>query len=275
MTQNTETDLVVIENQAVIQTYGNRDDVREIMKRLMMLHPAAKEVKETGMLAVAQLAVMAGANPLPGAGEIYVWVDNRGNIVVFLGVAYYRRIASQKDSVMWTFMDKLKGQPRPMTQAERDYYGIPDGDLAAICSGMKLSEYEKLMDRNMPWEVAQQMLHRTSYAAVHHEEMFYQRDTRYHKKGEPVDPPHGRTWQWVAEKRAEIGIYRTLALVDTTLTDNLQAQTNQVLETVSADARSGAPLQLDTVTISAGGPDEDTTIQGFTAAELDDMFSYG
>lgn len=268
------TELQVIETQQVIEAYGERATVREIMQRLMQFHPAANEVGQPGMLAVAQLAVMAGANPIPSAGEIFVWVDNKGHIVVFLGIAYYRRIANQKDAVLWTFMDKLKGQPRPMTAAERADYNIPENDVAAICSGLLLSKYEQLTAGNMPWHLAQQLLHRSSFAVVHQEEMFYQRDTKYRKKGDPVAPPHGRTWQWVAEKRAEIGLYRALSLVDTTLMDNLQAQAQTVLDNVNRDARAGART-VDSVVFTKASDDEDSPIQDFTAAELDEMFSYG
>ncbi len=250
---------VIDQQQTAILAYGGRDDVREIATRLMALHPAAKEVGERGMQAVAQLAIMAGANPMPGAGEIYVWMDSKGMIVVFLGVAYYRRIASQKDTLMWAFNG---GQPRPMTPAEREERGIPEGAVAAICEGLKLSEYEKLLGAGVPWEAAQQMLKRTSYATVGQQEMVYQRNTKYRTAGDPVDPPHGRTWQWVAEKRAEIGIYRLMSLVDTTLTDAMQERVKQVLGHV--DRAEGPPKSQPEDGWNSHAPHE-----------IDDMFSYG
>ena len=260
-------DVTVIEhNPTTLSAYGERDDVREIASRLMALHPAAKEVGEKGMQAVAQLAIMCGANPLPGAGEIYIWVDNKGKIVVFLGVAYYRRIASQKDTVMWAF-NELKGQPRPMTPEERKQLSIHSNDVAAICEGLKLSEYQALLNAGVPWDAAQQMLKRTSYAVVSHDEMFYQRDTKYRKKGDPVDPPHGRTWQWVAEKRAEIGIYRMLALVDTTLMDTMQQRVNQTLEQINRfDGQDG---------ILANPEPDNGWRTDVTGEEIDDWFAYG
>lgn len=266
MTQLTA--IETIEPNNIVHIYGERDEVREIASRLMSLHPAAKEVGERGMQAVAQLAIMCGANPLPGAGEIYVWVDNKGNIVVFLGVAYYRRIASQKDTVMWAFNDRHTGQPRPMTPEERERQQpyIHPNDAAAICEGFKLSDYQALLSSGVPWDAAQQMLKRTSYAVVNRDEMFYQRDTKYRKKGDPVDPPHGRTWQWVAEKRAEIGIYRMLAMVDTTLMDTMQQRINQTLGFINRyDGRDGVAL-----TTTNNGWREDVT-----GKKIDDWFSYG
>ncbi len=262
-------DVTVIEHNptTALLAYGERDDVREIADRLMALHPASQEVGKKGMQAVAQLAIMCGANPLPGAGEIYVWVDNKGKIVVFLGVAYYRRIASQKDTVMWAFNDRQTGQPRPMTPEERERLNIHPDDVAAICEGLKLSEYQALLDADVPWNAAQQMLKRTSYAVVGNDEMFYQRDVKWHKKGDPVDPPHGRTWQWVAEKRAEIGLYRMLALVDTTLMDNMQQRVNETLGFINRyDGRDRIAAE------TASGNGWRTDVKG---EEIDDWFSYG
>lgn len=218
-------------SKSVALTYGSRDDVREITDRLMLMHPAAKEVGASGMRAVAQMAVMIGANPLPAAGEIYVWTDYSGKVSTDLGIAYYRRKAAEKDTVMWA----NGNEPRPMTEQEREQYNIPADAMAGICKGFLLSEYMQLLDRGVPWQAAQDMLARTSTAIVAKEEMFYA-DTDYNKKknrvGKELSAPSGRTWQWVAEKRAEKGFYRMKALVDTTLTDAIQAQAKQVLATV-------------------------------------------
>lgn len=225
------TDNAIAISNKLEMTYGSRDDVREITDRLMALHPQAKEVGIPGMRAVAQMAIMAGANPLPTAGEIYVWTDFTGRVSTDLGIAYFRRIAAQKDTTMWANGD----EPRPMTEQEREQYNIPEGAVAGICKGFLLSEYTQLLDRGVPWQAAMDMLARTSTAVVAKDEMFFA-DTDYNRKknrvGKPSPPPSGRTWQWVAEKRAEKGFYRMKALVDTTLTDAIQAQAKQVLATV-------------------------------------------
>lgn len=225
------TDNAITISNKLEMTYGSRDDVREITDRLMALHPQAKEVGIPGMRAVAQMAIMAGANPLPTAGEIYVWTDFTGRVSTDLGIAYFRRIAAQKDTTMWA----NGSEPRPMTEQEREQYNIPEGAVAGICKGFLLSEYTQLLDRGVPWQAAMDMLARTSTAVVAKDEMFFA-DTDYNRKknrvGKPSPPPSGRTWQWVAEKRAEKGFYRMKALVDTTLTDAIQAQAKQVLATV-------------------------------------------
>jgi hypothetical protein len=157
-----------------------------------------------------------------------VWVDWQGKTSTTLGVAYYRRKASEKDTVIW----QSGNEPRPMTAQEREVYGVPKGALAGICKGLLLSEYTALLNSGVPWQEAQKMLARTSHAIVSAEEMFYADNKTNRDKnrvGKPLPAPTGRTWQWVAEKRAEIGFYRIKSMVDTTLTDAMQAQAQQVL----------------------------------------------
>ena len=260
---NTQSAVEVIESPQVVKIYGERDDVREITARLMAMHPMAQQVGEPGMRAVAQLAMLCGANPLPTVGEIYVWPGSNGQPVVELGIAYYRRKANEIDSVMW---QPKFGEPRPMTTEERTYYGIPDGSLAAICKGFRLSRYEQVLATGTPWQQTQEMLLRTSWAVVDASELVYQRDTRYRKKGEPTDPPNGRTWQWVAEKRAEKGIYRILSLVDTQFAESMAAKTQEVLST------------FDTPYALVPGINNNQAKSWRTDVapeEIDDWFSYG
>ena len=56
-------------NGTSLTGFGERAEVRELATRMMKFHPAYKDVGETGMIAVAQLAILSGANPLPTAGE--------------------------------------------------------------------------------------------------------------------------------------------------------------------------------------------------------------
>lgn len=216
---------VVLKTTSAIAAYGDRDDVRELTDRLMHLHPAAKEVGAPAMRAVAQLALMRGANPLPTAGEIYVWPDNKGKVVMDIGIAYYRRIASKKDRVLWEI------EPRLMTDEERDRFRIAEGDIGAICKGALLSQAKELMDLGISFREARAASARTSTAIVEYADQFYTYDSKYSKKGDPRQSPHGRTWEWVAEKRAEKAFYKMMSLVDDTLTERIDA-VNEVREQV-------------------------------------------
>ncbi len=215
---------LMMRQTTAIEAYGNREDVREIADRLMALHPAASEVGATAMRAVAQLALMRGANPLPTAGEIYVWTD-RGQVVMDIGIAYYRRIASKKDTVVWSI------EPRLMTNEERDHYNIPQGDIGAICKGALLSSIRELTAAGATFQEARDSVARTATAIVEHDDQHYGYDTKYKKKGDPRQSPHGRTWEWVAEKRAEKAFYKTMSLVDDSLTQRIDSA-NQIVKQV-------------------------------------------
>jgi hypothetical protein len=221
----------IMKQSAAIKPYGEETEITTIMNRLMSLHPQSGEVGTEGMRAVAQLSLMVGANPLPGVGEVHVWRDWKGQLSVMLGIAYYRRKAKEKDSVIWM----ERNDPRPMTNEERKANGVNPNDLAAICKGYVLSTYLKLIETGMPWDVVERKIARTGTAIVSHKEMFHQTDKKrkngsvYAKKGEPIPAPNGRTWQWVAQKRAEMDFYRTMSLIDTTITDAFEARKDEVL----------------------------------------------
>ncbi len=203
-----------------LSNYGEREEVRELATRMMKFHPAYKAVGETGMIAAAQLAILSGANPLPTAGEIHIWQDWRGETVVMLGIAFWRRKAREVDAPIWfvdvndTNQDRRNYEPRLMQDDERAAHGVLDGDIAAICKSYRLSEYLKLIGVGTPWQVAQQMITRTGIGIVNHKETVAQRKTKYRNIGDPIDPPHGRTWVWVACKRAEQDVYRVLSLIN-------------------------------------------------------------
>lgn len=207
-------------NGTALAAYGERAEVRELANRMMKFHPAYKDVGEMGMIGAAQLAILSGANPLPTVGEIHVWKDWRGEITVMLGIAFWRRKAREVDAPVWFVdtadrdQDRRNYEPRPMTLEERRDHGVIEGDLAAICKAYRLSEYLKLIEAGIPWAAAQPMLTRTGIGIVGHDEMFARKDTKYRKLGDPLPPPNGRSWAWVAAKRAEQDVYRALSLIN-------------------------------------------------------------
>ena len=128
-----------------IEHYAERSAVRELADRLMSLHPAAKEVGSAGMLAIAQMAILCGVNPIAAAGEIHVWYNQKRQQVQFnLGIAYYRRKSEETGGVFWDV------QPRIMTDPERDEYGIAQGDIGAIAIGCRQVDMMRLLDAGMP-----------------------------------------------------------------------------------------------------------------------------
>lgn len=179
---------VVPVNGTSLEVYRDRDEVLELTDRLLSLHPEAKSVGKAGMIAVAQLALLVGASPLPGTNEIHVWYNKKQDIVQFqLGINFYRRKAQERGGVLWDI------QPRQMRDDEREEYGVPKGMIAAICRGVKAKDMEKYHEMGFPANKIWDMASRTGIGTCRMDE-----------------GKVGRTPVWTALKRAEVDIYRAL-----------------------------------------------------------------
>ena len=210
-------ELTTTNGNSALAAYGDVDTVGEVFNRLMKLHPQADKLGAGAMRLVAQAAILTGANPLPPPlGEIYVWDDGRGGLSVDYYIGYYRRKASEKDTVVWV------DEPRTMTEDEAERHGVPTGAIGGICKGARFSKVREMMREGIPYREALQLAGKTETAMVAGKEMRRERDTKWSKAGDPIDAPAGRTWAWVAAKRAEKAFYRAESLVDTTLTDAIE-----------------------------------------------------
>lgn len=207
---------LAVSNGKAVTAYASQDEVDGLSDRLMLLHPEARALGAPTMRLVAQAALATGANPLPPPlGEIYVWKDHRGNLSLDLYIGYYRRVAQRADTITWL------EDPRLMTEAEREAHGLGPKDIGAICRAARLSKVKDIQAAGFNLQDALQLAARTETAVVRHEEMFVQKNSTYRKKGDPIAPPNGRTWAWVAQKRAEKAYYRAEALVQSSLTDRI------------------------------------------------------
>lgn len=190
--------------------FGDGDAARALVQRLMFTRPETPDVGERGIALLAQAAMLSGANPLAETGEIYIWNDNRSpnGFTVYLGIAYWRRKARENDGYfyVWQPDTKRREAPRAMNDDEATQYGATSAEAAAICTGYRLSEYTGLLQAGVPWLDAQMIAAATGIGIVQQQETVS-------RKGRPISPPRGRSWQWVAEKRAEIDLLRKLSLV--------------------------------------------------------------
>lgn len=116
-----------------------RKIVVQFADTLMGIHPQAKEIGVIGMRTVAQLAMLTGANPLPGTNGIHAWRDNNDKLCIQFGIGFWRGEAEKQGSVMWVI------RPRPMDEGEREFYSIANGVLAAICEGALKRDIFSLM----------------------------------------------------------------------------------------------------------------------------------
>lgn len=191
----------------------DQERVEATVRKLQALDPEG--VSKVGLATISQvahIAILLHANPLPHAGEVWYWMD-RGKPVIYLGIAYYNRISRKYDPIGFLLDDN--GEPfhaRPMTKEEREYHAVNAGDLGYICKGYRIKAIAELTSMGFDWETATKSVARVGIGIVHKRQMFRQKDTQYHKAGDPIDPPNGRSWGWVAEKRAMTDLYRGLGI---------------------------------------------------------------
>ena len=86
----TETALMTVENESYVGRPIDRDLVVEFGDTLMGIHPSATEIGLQGMRTIAQLALVTGANPLPGTNGIHAWRDKKGRLCFKFGIGYWR-----------------------------------------------------------------------------------------------------------------------------------------------------------------------------------------
>ena len=183
----TDTALMVSEQRA-LTAYSEREEVRELADRLLNMHPAATEVGAAGMRAAAQLALLLGANPLPGVNEVHIWKDNKGRTCMSLGVNYWRRKAQEWGGILW------QCQPRAMRPDEAKEYGIPQGITASICRGVRADDMLRFRAAGFATNEIWAMCGATGVGTVGANE--------YAKQGRPLI--------WTANKRAETDLLRQL-----------------------------------------------------------------
>ena len=202
--------LAVVENTSIyVGQPIDRSMVTEFADTLMGVHPGAKDVGVVGMRTVAQLALITGANPLPGTNGIHAWKDNKGRICVQFGVGFWRSQAELEGGVLWT------ERPRPMSPEEREYYGIEETQAASICIGaLGKHVFNLIRDAHnlgitVSLKDAKDEVARIGTGVV---------DAREYTKA-------GRSRQWSADLRAERDMLRQLVPVMARAQKNLQEGT--------------------------------------------------
>jgi hypothetical protein len=184
----TDNALIVSSNGNGIARFAPREDVRELTNRLLAMHPAAQEVGEPAMRAAAQLALLLGANPLPGVNEMHIWRDNKGRNCMSLGINYWRRKAEEWGGVLYEI------RPRLMKTAEAAEYGVPNGTTAAICKAVRANDMIRYRQMGFTANEVWDMCGRTGVGTATANE--------YAKAGRPPS--------WTALKRAETDMLRQL-----------------------------------------------------------------
>lgn len=192
----------------------DKDRVEAVVKKIQAFDPAgAQKVGLATLSEIAHISILLHANPLPSAGELWYWVDHRGRPVIYIGYAYYNRISRMYDPI--GFLYDEYGAPengRPMTQEERQHHGLKGMDIGCVSHGFRIRAVKELTEMGFDAETASKMAARMGIGIVREKQMFYQKDSGYHKKGDAVEPPNGRSWAWVAMKRSLVALFRELGI---------------------------------------------------------------
>jgi len=83
-----------------LEDYGNRDEMREMVYRLIKMRHPSNALGINAVMAVAQIALSTGAKPLFGLGELYVWRSG-GALCWQLGYRWWERRAIEQGGVVW------------------------------------------------------------------------------------------------------------------------------------------------------------------------------
>lgn len=217
--------LIAVESDvdvAEIQGFNSLLD-QEMIKRmgdnLMGVHPSAQEIGTRGLRTVAQLALMTGANPLPGTNGIHAWRDNKGNLQIAFGIGFWRGQAEQEGGIVWI------DRPRPMSDLEREQYGIKEDEVAAIAKGALQRDLFDLLREaraaglDMGFNEAKNEVARTGIGNAHTKTYTY--DGRENYK----EAKQGRPLVWTAIERAERDLLRQLVPILKRSRENLEQGT--------------------------------------------------
>jgi hypothetical protein len=201
------------------------------------MHPAAADVGANAMRAAAQLALLLGANPLPGVNEVHIWRDNKGRNCMTLGINYWRRKAQEWGGYVYEI------RPRPMRPEELAEYGIANGTMAAICTGARTADMLSFKALGFTTNEIWDMCGRTGVGT--------QGANEYAKSGRPN--------VWTSLKRAETDMLRQLFPAEFAALDRQAIADDAPIIITAADA-----IDED---------DEPAPKRRYTAAELnDDLF---
>jgi hypothetical protein len=112
-----------------LAVYADREEVRELKDRLIMLLPGVKECGEAGALALAQVALSMDLNPF--LGEVWLIPQKGGSYTVMAGVKGIRRAARRQARQQGGHYSP----PRFRLPTEIELAGakLGDGDIAVAC----------------------------------------------------------------------------------------------------------------------------------------------
>lgn len=223
--RNNSQALIAVESDVDVQELQgfnsllDQDMIVRMGDNLMGVHPSADEIGTRGLRTVAQLALMTGANPLPGTNGIHAWRDNKGKLCIQFGIGFWRGQAEAEGGIVWI------DRPRPMSDEERAWYQIADDDYAAIAKGalqrdvFNLLRDARQMGLDMGFNEAKEEVARVGIATAGTGTYTYNNKQHFKEKKQ------GRPLIWTAIEGAERDLLRQLTPILKRSRENLEQST--------------------------------------------------
>ena len=183
-----EKSLTVITKPDAPTAWGDRDQIAALGNRLKVMLPGGEKLNNEQAMALAQYSQIADANPF--RGEIYAMVDWRGQVTFVEGYKLIVRWAKSKCNYTDTY--------RELPPEEKVRRGLNEGDIAFTCFILRDDQKDMIREfvgLGATFREAYEMVATSATGVVTVSD-------RTSKKGEPIDPPKGWTWEDVAKKRA-------------------------------------------------------------------------
>lgn len=217
MTQQ-ETALTVIDEESggALQIVGMVDPTiaGRLAVGLMEFHPKAKAAGPAVMLAVANLAMATGANPLPGANGIHLFEQKKKDektdvwsvtFTPMLGKGFWEGELQINGGIVWFF------RPRPMTEEEMKEWKVTAVLSAYICSGCTGNAFKQFrQNTGATYAEAMAELWRICHIGVG--TVHAARGQYGKEETEKQGRPHG----WTAQKRAEKDLFSKICPIGNT-----------------------------------------------------------
>jgi hypothetical protein len=196
MTEAKELTVVEQQEDLSLEVFGKRSDIDKLAKRIQVMLPGGDKLTTEQCYSLAQYSILTGANPF--RGEIYaipLEVDKQTGKAtkIALDDGYKLLIRWAKSKCEYSEWYE------PLTQ------GINEGDIGFTCYILRQDKQELLntfLKGGMALDRAMDICTVSAVGVVRYGESHYRYDGKWHKKGDPMDPPTGWTWEQVAKKRA-------------------------------------------------------------------------
>lgn len=169
------------QTDAAIVAWGDREAVIATGIRIKTMLPGGDKLSITHALAAGQYAVATGLNPF--RGEFYAYTDKKGNLSIVDGYKALTRWADDECP--------FDVQYRPQELGPGEAYN----EKAIIMRHDRRAQLDYYLEKGADFQTAFDLVTFSAVGVVNESE------TKW-PDGNPKDPPHGWTWQQVAQKRA-------------------------------------------------------------------------